>query len=51
LNYNVGSRGIELKFVKPLERFQSVKVELLEGVKAIDGEPMQPWALTFSTGR
>jgi Bacterial Ig-like domain len=51
LNYNVGNRGIELKFVKPLERFQTVKVELLEGVTAIDGEPMPPWALSFSTGR
>ena len=27
-NYNVGTRGIELKFAKPLERFQTVKVEL-----------------------
>ena len=30
-NYNVGTRGIELKFTKPLERFQTVKVELLDG--------------------
>jgi Bacterial Ig-like domain len=50
-NYNVGSRGVEIKFGKPLERFQTVKVELLEGIKAIDGEPLQPWALTFATGR
>ena len=45
--YNVGSRGIELKFTKPLERFQTVRVEILEGVKAIDGEPLKPWTLTF----
>jgi hypothetical protein len=51
LEYNVGSRGIELKFAKPLQPFQTVKIELLEGIKAIDGEPLQPWALTFSTGR
>jgi Bacterial Ig-like domain len=49
--YNVGSRGIEIKFGKPLERFQTVKVELLDGIKAIDGEPLAPWTLTFSTGR
>jgi len=49
--YNVGGRGVEIKFSKPLDRFQTVKVELLEGVRAIDGEPLQPWALTFSTGR
>ena len=50
-NYNVGSRGIELKFAAPLEPFQTVRVELLAGIKAIDGEPLQPWALTFTTGR
>jgi hypothetical protein len=49
--YNVGSRGIELKFAKPLERFQTVRVEILDGVKAIDGQPLPPWALTFSTSR
>jgi hypothetical protein len=50
-NYNVGNRGIELKFTKPLERFQTIRIDLLDGVKAIDGEPMQPWSMTFSTGR
>ena len=49
--YNVGTRGIELKFSKPLERFQTVKVELLEGIKALGGDPLQPWSLTFTTGR
>ncbi len=41
--YNVGARGIELKFAKPLERFQTVKVELLDGIKAVGGDPLQPW--------
>jgi hypothetical protein len=50
-NYVVGNRGIELKFAKPFERFQTVKVELQDGIKAIDGEPLAPWTLTFSTGR
>jgi hypothetical protein len=50
-NYNVGTRGIELKFAKPLERFQTVKVELLEGITAIGGDPLRPWTLTFMTGR
>jgi hypothetical protein len=49
--YNVGNRGIELKFAKPLERFQTVRVDLLDGVKAIDGTPLKPWTLTFTTGR
>ena len=50
-NYNVGTRGIELKFAKPLERFQTVKVELLEGIQAMGGDALRPWSLTFTTGR
>ncbi len=50
-NYNVGARGIELKFAKPLERFQTVKVELLDGITAVGGDPLAPWTLTFTTGR
>lgn len=50
-SYNVGTRGIELKFSKPLERFQTVKVELMDGIKAMGGDPLQPWSLTFTTGR
>jgi hypothetical protein len=49
--YNVGNRGIELKFAKPLEKFQTVRVELLEGIKSIDGDALQPWTLNFTTGR
>jgi hypothetical protein len=49
--YNVGNRGIELKFANPLERFQTVKIELLEGIKTIDGEALKPWSLTFATSR
>jgi hypothetical protein len=48
--YNVGSRGIELKFTKPLERLQTVKIDLLDGITAIGGEPLKPWTLTFMTG-
>ena len=48
--YNVGSRGIEVKFTKPLERLQKVRVELLEGITAVGGEALKPWALTFTTG-
>jgi hypothetical protein len=49
--YNVGSRGIEVKFTKPLERLQKVRIDLLEGITAIGGEPLKPWTLTFTTGR
>jgi hypothetical protein len=50
-NYNVGTRGIELKFSRPLEQFQTVKVELLEGITAVGGDPLAPWTMTFVTGR
>jgi hypothetical protein len=48
--YQEGTRSLEIKFAKPLERFQTVKVELLEGITAIDGQPLGVWALTFTTG-
>ena len=48
--YQEGTRSLEIKFAKPLERFQTVKVELLEGITSIDGQPLGPWSLTFTTG-
>jgi len=48
--YTVGSRGIEVKFTKPLERLQKVRIDLLEGITAIGGDPLKPWTLTFTTG-
>lgn len=49
--YNDAVHAIEIKFDAPLDRFQQVKVELLEGITALDGQPMKPWTLTFTTGR
>jgi Bacterial Ig-like domain len=48
--YNDGPRALEIKFAQPLERFQAVKVELLAGITAIDGQALPPWTLTFTTG-
>ena len=48
--YNPGNRALEIKFTAPLERFQTVKVELLEGITSTTGDPFQPWTLTFSVG-
>jgi hypothetical protein len=48
--YDPGNRSLEIKFKQPLERFQTVKVELLEGITAVDGQPLPPWTLTFLTG-
>jgi len=49
--YNDPAHAVEIRFEAPLERFQAVQVELLEGIMALDGQPLKPWSLTFSTGR
>lgn len=48
--YDAGTNSIQIKFTKPFERFGTVKVELLEGIKMFDGAPLTPWAVTFSVG-
>jgi hypothetical protein len=50
LKYDPGLRVLEIAFAQPLERFRSVRVELLEGIMGTDGAPMKPWMLTFSAG-
>jgi hypothetical protein len=51
VTYNDIARAVEIRFTRPIEPFQQVRVELLEGITAIDGQPLEPWTLTFSTGR
>jgi hypothetical protein len=41
---------LELKFVKPLERFRTLRVELMDGVLGTDDQPLKPWTLTFLLG-
>lgn len=48
--YNDAAHAVEITFAQPLERFQQVKVELLDGITALDGQTLQPWSLTFTTG-
>ena len=48
--YDAGTRAIEITFTQPLDRFRTVRVELLEGLKAFDDAPVKPWALTFAAG-
>ncbi|RPJ76868.1 MAG: hypothetical protein EHM24_01315, partial [Acidobacteria bacterium] len=50
-SFDRSQRVLQLVFHKPFEAFTTVKVDLLEGIKGTDGQPMKPWALTFSTGR
>ena len=48
--YAGANRVLELRFAKPLERFRTLKVNLLEGILGTDAQPLTPWTLTFSLG-
>ena len=48
--YSAFNRVLELKFVKPLEQFRMVKIELLDGILGTDQQSMKPWTLTFESG-
>lgn len=49
-SYSEGSRALTIKFATRLERFQTVRVELQNGIVAVDGQALKPWSLTFTTG-
>ena len=49
--YRALNRVLEIRFVEPLVAFQTVNVELLEGVEASDGATLAPWSLSFFVGR
>jgi hypothetical protein len=51
VRYSDANHAVEITFASPLERFQQVKVEFLEGMVALDKQPLKPWSLTFTTGR
>ena len=44
------TRAIEITFTQPPDRFRTLRVELLEGLKTFDGAPVSPWTLTFAVG-
>jgi hypothetical protein len=48
--YHRENRVLEITFSTPLERFRTVKVELLDGITASDGAPLAPYSMTFSLG-
>jgi hypothetical protein len=50
VKYDSGLRVLEIAFAQPLQRFRTVRVELLEGITGTDGAPLKPWTLTFSVG-
>lgn len=49
-SYDGANRALVLKMAQPFEAFRTVKVEILDGMKAFDGAPVTPWSLTFSVG-
>ena len=48
--YAAANRVLEIKFTKPLERFRSLKLDLVDGILGTDGQPLKPWTLTFMLG-
>jgi hypothetical protein len=48
--YDGANRALVLKMMQPFEAFRTVKVEILDGIKAFDGGPVTPWTVTFSVG-
>ena len=50
IDYDRGTRGLEIKPRQRLERFRNVKLELLEGIVGTDGSVLKPWTLNFTTG-
>ncbi len=48
--YRRDNRVAEITFQAPLDRFSTVKIELLDGITASDGARLAPWAMEFSVG-
>jgi Bacterial Ig-like domain len=48
--YDNANRVLEIRFARPLERFRTMKLELLEGIVGTDGQALKPWTLTFALG-
>jgi hypothetical protein len=48
--YAIANRVLEVRFTKPLERFRTLKVDLVDGIVGTDGQPLKPWTLTFVLG-
>jgi len=49
-NYDAANRALEIRFARPLDRFRTIRVELLDGIRTFDGAPIQPFTLTYSLG-
>lgn len=51
IRYIEGNRALEIKPSSPLDRYRTVKIDLLEGILSnVDNQPLTPVSLTFTTG-
>lgn len=50
VTYDPGNRSVEIAFAEPLERFRTVRVELTDTLRALDGGLITPWSMSFSIG-
>jgi hypothetical protein len=48
--YDAASRAVALRFAEPLARFATVRVDVLDTLRAFDGGAIAGWTLTFSVG-
>jgi len=48
--YAPANRVLEIKFTKPLERFRTLQLDLLDGIVGTDGQPLKAWTLSFMLG-
>ena len=48
--YDAANRALTLRFAEPLARFRTVRIEVLDTLRAFDGGVPRPWTLTFSVG-
>jgi len=49
-NYRAPNRTLEIRFLKPLERFRTVLIELSDQILGTDKQALRPWTLRFDTG-
>lgn len=50
-SYDAANRAVTLRFEQPLERFRTVRVDVLDTLTAFDGGIVKPWTVTFSVGQ
>jgi len=49
-SYDAANRALEIRLTTPADRFSTVVIETLDGLRTFDGAPVTRWTLTFSFG-